>query len=596
MQEQQKQRVRGNKQMKRTWRLLLALTMVLVLLVGCTTPSTGPGPGSDNDVPSDEGSGIIRLTAGRPLETLNPHQQAATTTSDFLNLVQGKLYRFVPGADGTGYEIVDELAAGMPTQVDDEGTVWRVKVRDGLVWSNGEPLTADDILYSWKMCMDPLLLNHRADAFHGSQVQVVNALEYVTADVQWEDVGIKLIDDNTFEFTLILPVTEFMLKNFLSGLSVSVVYPELYEAGMNANRTETNYGTDVDKMVSSGPFMVSEWIQGSEYTAVKNPNYIYKDKVWLAGINTRVISESGTVMQLFENGEVDIVSLAEADYQRYREDPRVLEVPSRSVQRIVINLLNTNKPILQDVRFRQALYHATNRATCAEISTSLAANYIIPTTHVMDVSDGTLYRDTPEAKAILSDNYGYDPELAKQLFDAAMADAGLEKLSLQLDYHEGVEARRAESEYLQEQWRQIFDGRLEISLQAVPSSQLAAKLRDFPNNVNAFELGWTGTGHDDFNPVSCLAHYYSGTDRRKGPYFSDEYDALYEAILEMPIDDTQGRLAMIAQAEAIMLRDASFVPVTQGVALVLISERVTLMNDGWSIALGYGWEWAKVSE
>lgn len=128
-----------------------------------------------------------------PHKTGNPHQQAATTTSDFLNLVQGKLYRFVPGADGTGYEIVDELAAGMPTQVDDEGTVWRVKVRDGLVWSNGEPLTADDILYSWKMCMDPLLLNHRADAFHGSQVQVVNALEYVTADVQWEDVGINIL-------------------------------------------------------------------------------------------------------------------------------------------------------------------------------------------------------------------------------------------------------------------------------------------------------------------------------------------------------------------------------------------------------------------
>ncbi len=584
------------KKMKRTLGLLLVLTMALTLFAGCGTPGASKGPGGGAKTPTDEGAGILKLTAGRPLETLNPHQQAATTTADFLNLVQGKLYRFAPGADGVGYEIIDELADGAPVQVDEEGKIWRVRVRDGLVWSNGEPLTAEDILYSWQMCIDPQLLNHRSDAFHGSQVQVVNALEYVTGEVKWEDVGITLLEGNTLEFSLILPVTEFMLKNFLSGLAVSVVYPPLYEAGMNAGRTETNYGTDVSKMVSSGPFVVTEWVQGAEYTAMKNPHYLYKDRIWLAGVNTRVISEPGTIMQLFETGDVDLVSLSEADYQRYREDPRVVEVPARSVQRIVINLLSTNKPILQDERLRQALYYATDRATCGQISSSLPANYIIPTTHVIDVENGTIYRDTAAAKAVLTPDHGYNPELAKKLFNEAMADAGLDKLSLQLDYHEGVEARRAVSEYLQEQWRQIFDGRLQITLQAVPSSQLAAKLRDFPNNVNAFELGWTGTGHDDFDPVSCLAHYYSKTDQRKGPYFSNEYDALYEAILKLPINDMQGRLELIADAEKVMLRDASFVPVTQGVELALISDRVKLMSDGWSIALGYGWEWAKIEE
>lgn len=543
---------------------------------------------------AESGYGTLRLTAGRPLETLNPHQQAATATADFLRLIQGKLYRFAPGPGGTGYQILPEIAAGEPVQVDDEGRVWQIQIRDGLQWSNGEPLTAEDVLYSWRMVMDPLLLNHRANAFHGSQVQVVNALAYATGDAAWDDVGIRL-DGNTFELRLILPVTNFMLKNFLTGLPVSVVYPPLYEAGMNADRTQTNYGTSIDTMVSSGPFMVTNWIQGAEYTAMKNPYYLYADRVSLAGVHTRVISESGTVMQLFENGEIDFVELSSADFQRFREDPRVIEVPGRSVQRIVINLLSTEKPILQDVRFRQALFWATDRATSARISATIAANYIIPTTHVMDVTDGTLYRNTPEARAILTPNLGYDPQRAKELFDAAMADAGLDRISLQLAYHEGVEERRAVSEYLQEQWREIFGGRLQITLQAVPSSQLAATLRAYPNDDNAFELGWTGTGHNDFDPVSALAHYYSGTPRRKGPYFSDEYDELYRTVLQMPIDDTQGRLELIARAEEVMLRDASFVPVNQGLSFGLVSDRVRFATtDGWSIALGYGWKWAAI--
>ncbi len=587
-----------------TFRLSRVRTVIVAICLGVlvlspvwsgggreATPATTATLG---DAPSETGSGVLRLTAGRPLETLNPHQQAATDTADFLNLVTGKLYRFAPGSGGEGYEILSELAADPPVRVNDEGTVWRITVRDDALWANGEPITAEDFLYSWQMVMDPGLLNHRANAFHGSQVQVVNALEYVVGDATWEEVGIDLIDESTFEFTLILPVSEFMLMNFFSGLPVSLVYPPLYEAGMNADRTSTNYGTDVNRMVSSGPFMVDSWRQGSEYTAVKNPNYVFADRIWLAGVNYRVIAESGTVMQLFERGEVDFVSLSDADFQRFREDPRVIEVPARSVQRIVINLLSTEHPILQDIRFRQALFFATDRATSAAVSSTIPANYIIPTTHVMNVDDGTLYRNTPEARAILNPSLGYDPALARELFDAAMVDAGLDTLTLQLAYHEGVEARRAMSEYLQQHWNEVFGGRLTITLQAVPSSQLAARLREYPNNDNAFELGWTGTGHDDFNPVSALAHYYSGTARRKGPYFSDGYDELYRTVLAMPIDDLQGRLELIAEAERVMLEDASFVPVTQGLEFGLASDRVEFMSDGWSIALRHGWKWARI--
>ena len=76
---------------------------------------------------------------------------------------------------------------------------------------------------------------------------------------------------------------------------------------MNADRTETMYGTSQEHYISCGPFIVENWINDAEITFKKNPNYPFADRIWLAGINIKVVEDSSTQMQLFENGEIDYV-------------------------------------------------------------------------------------------------------------------------------------------------------------------------------------------------------------------------------------------------------------------------------------------------
>ena len=583
--------------MRRKLVLMLVLTMIFTLLAGYNTQSTAVE--AEGLKPTDEGSGTIRLYATRSLETLNPHMFNASATADFIEKISGYLYRLMPTEDGKSYRIVPEMADGEPVQVDNEGKVWQVKVNSAAKWANGKAITADDFEYSWKMLLDPVILNERADLFKGIGLYILNGSEYFTqvADgttVEWKDVGIKAIDTSTIQIILTKAVSCFTLKNALAQTELTPVYKELYEAGMNEDRSDTTYGTNVQEFMSSGPFKLDGWVRDLEYVAVKNPMSLLKDYVWLAKISTKVISEAGTAVQLFESGQLDYVSLDNANYARYSEDPRLVELPHRTVYHMVINTINQEKPILQNKKFRQALSYGTNRAKIGELALVEPANYYITDYYVADVDHGILFRDTDQAKAILKPNHGYDPEKAKQLFNEALEEAGIDRIALEINYHDGRESRKLASEYIQSAWPELFGkNKISVTLQAIPSSQLAAKLRSHVDDTNAFEIGWTGSSWTFLDHTSVVKYFHSETARRKWPYFSDEYDALVEQLRKVPNNDKQTRIELAAQLEAMLLEDVPSIPVFRSILFRLFSDRIELAVKNYSPIIGWGFMWAK---
>ncbi len=72
------------------------------------------------------------------------------------------LYRKVPNEDGTAAIIIPDLAAKEPYLVDDDGYVWRIELREDAKWQNGDPINADTFIYSFKMLLDPNLVNSLA--------------------------------------------------------------------------------------------------------------------------------------------------------------------------------------------------------------------------------------------------------------------------------------------------------------------------------------------------------------------------------------------------------------------------------------------------
>ena len=588
---------------RRALSLVLAAVMALSLLTGCqgggnTSNSTG-GDSVGGDTES-LGSGTLNLVYSDDIDTLNPHMERSSADAEIIWSVGGVLYRIAPGTD-TPYEIVPEYADGKPEMVDEEGLVWRIKVRDDAKWADGSDLTAEDFAYSLKMLYDPLLLNAPGTSLNEYGIYIVNATAYMTqaADgttVAWEDVGVKVADGNALELTLEKAASASQVEMAFSSCITVPVKEELYEAGMSEDKSETNYGSSWDKFASSGPFMITGWTKDAEIAMVRNPNYPLQDGISLAGITYKIVPEAGTQLQLFESGQIDMVTLSEADLEQYGEDPRILVVPGGGVLCIGLDIINTENPILQNQKFRQALFFGTNRAEAAKLGSNVPADYFITEAYIIDMETGTPYRDLDVAKSYIdTENYSYDPELAKQLFDEALQEMGLTKATLEVLYQDSSESRKSVCEYLQSSWQNLFGAdKFTVTLQSVPSQQLSERYRSHTENPNAFEAGVIQSTYNFLDPASALMEWNMNATRKKIPYYDEEFTAAYDAAVALPMEDVDGRAEMIAQAEAIMLEDAPFVPVAQTISNVLISERVTLPYTTYNSVLRYAWPWAQV--
>ena len=588
---------------RRALSLVLAAVMALSLLTGCqgggnTSNSTG-GDSAGGDTES-LGSGTLNLVYSDDIDTLNPHMERSSADAEIIWSVGGVLYRIAPGTD-TPYEIVPEYADGKPEMVDEEGLVWRIKVRDDAKWADGSALTAEDFAYSLKMLYDPLLLNAPGTSLNEYGIYIVNATAYMTqaADgttVAWEDVGVKVADGNALELTLEKAASASQVEMAFSSCITVPVKEELYEAGMSEDKSETNYGSSWDKFASSGPFMITGWTKDAEIAMVRNPNYPLQDGISLAGITYKIVPEAGTQLQLFESGQIDMVTLSEADLEQYGEDPRILVVPGGGVLCIGLDIINTDNPILQNQKFRQALFFGTNRAEASKLGSNVPADYFITEAYIIDMETGTPYRDLDVAKSYIdTENYSYDPELAKQLFDEALQEMGLTKATLEVLYQDSSESRKSVCEYLQSSWQNLFGAdKFTVTLQSVPSQQLSERYRSHTENPNAFEAGVIQSTYNFLDPASALMEWNMNATRKKIPYYDEEFTAAYDAAVALPMEDVDGRAEKIAQAEAIMLEDAPFVPVAQTISNVLISERVTLPYTTYNSVLRYAWPWAQV--
>ena len=237
---------------RRLLSLVLAAVMALSLLTGCQSGNNGSNANTAGDSGSGDaetlGSGTLNLVYSEDIDTLNPHMERSSADAEIIWSVGGVLYRIAPGTD-TPYEIVPEYADGKPEMVDEEGLVWRIKVRDDAKWADGSALTAEDFAYSLKMLYDPLLLNAPGTTLDEYGVYIVNSTEYMTqaADgttVAWEDVGVKVADGNALELTLEKAASASQVEMAFSSCITVPVKEELYEAGIVTGITDTTFGPD----------------------------------------------------------------------------------------------------------------------------------------------------------------------------------------------------------------------------------------------------------------------------------------------------------------------------------------------------------------
>ena len=161
-----------------------------------TEPTTPDEPETGSDTPLPEGEGTLKIAATADISTLNPHTYSMARDSDGIGKLAMLLYNSFIG-ENEKFSYQPEFAADFPQQMDDTQTVWQIPLREGLVWENGDPMNADTVIYTYKTLLDPNMLNSRASSFADNCIVVLNGPEYTLGQCEWEDVGLKKIDDTT---------------------------------------------------------------------------------------------------------------------------------------------------------------------------------------------------------------------------------------------------------------------------------------------------------------------------------------------------------------------------------------------------------------
>ena len=143
---------------RRTIAALLACTMVIGTLAGCSSEPKNPG---DSDTTVTETTAAETTAAAQTgpkvfndymttdIDTLNSHIYTLSASSDVINPTTLLLYRQYPTADGKSFEYIPELAESEPEQVDADGKIWQIKIRENAKWENGDSINVDDVISLW---------------------------------------------------------------------------------------------------------------------------------------------------------------------------------------------------------------------------------------------------------------------------------------------------------------------------------------------------------------------------------------------------------------------------------------------------------------
>ncbi|MGM9960168.1 MAG: peptide ABC transporter substrate-binding protein [Allobaculum sp.] len=515
----------------RSFALLMTATMA-VSAVGCSSSkpaasSADSAAASTENVTADN---ILNVAIGPNPETIDP---ALNTSRDVSNMVTASFEGLLKDAeDGS---IVPGQAESW--EVSEDGKTYTFHIREGLKWSDGSDLNANDFVYSWQRMCDPQL----AAPFAETALSMVEGYdEAIAGDIT--KLNVEAPDDLTFVVHL-----KDHCPYFDSIVACSQLSP-VQKATVEENGDA--WATSAATYISNGPFYVAEWVPSSYILMKKNPNYYDVENVKLDGVKFNLVEEANAAYIAFNMNELDMVKDIPSD-----EIPAAKETENYHVEPMIGTYyitLNTEKEPFNNKDVRKALSLAIDRDyvanTLMQGTYSPAGNIVGPG---WKDTDGTDFITTSNGgeEFISTTDYEKNLEEAKQLLaDAGYPDGvGLPVLTYSTndaEYHKTV------AEYLQQCWKEL-GVTLEVEIVDWASFTPIRRNGDFEIARN----GWVG---DYSDPSDILEIFYSTNGNNDGNYNNPQYDAQLD--IARSTLDSQERSQALHKAEEILMEDAGCIP------------------------------------
>ncbi|EUJ33105.1 oligopeptide ABC transporter substrate-binding protein [Listeria cornellensis FSL F6-0969] len=414
--------------------------------------------------------------------------------------------------------------------------VYTFKLRDDAKWSNGDPVTAQDYVYSWQRAVDPSTAATYSYLFDGL---VLNASEIIKGEKKPSELGIKAVDDNTLEVTLVQPAAYFD-----SLLAFPTFFP------LNQKFVESKgdkYALDSDSILYNGPFKLTDWNgTGKTWAFVPNDKYYDKDKVKLDKINVQVVQDPGTNVNLYNTNKLDkaLLSAEYAAQNKNKDDYKVEE--ESSVFYIKFNQeRNGKKTPLANKNIRKALALAVDKQSYVDTvlqNGSIPANGLVPKKFTFDPKDNKDYRDE------VGDVGVYNLDEAKKAWTQGLKELGVTSLNLEFTSDDTENAKKS-SEFLQNQWEKNLSG-LKVSLKNVPF-----KIRLANDQKQDYDFSLSAWGPDYQDPSTFLNLFRTGNAQNRMSYSNAAYDKIIDQAAGPLAGDTQARWDEMLKAEPILIEE-----------------------------------------
>ena len=470
--------------------------------------------------------------------------------------------------DGDSFEIIADCIDGL-TQMDAEGSAvpaiaesWDVSedgctytfhIREDAFWSNGEPVTANDFEFAWKLSMTANLeYNYMFDSSVGA-VKNADAILYEGADP--DTLGITAIDDKTLQVELEVPVSFFpSLMYFPTFYPINQAFYE--EAG-------DAYGTSPATFLSNGAFLLDDYVPGAaSMTVVKNPNYYDADRVSLDSITYQVVGSSDQALTGFKSNNLDIAKITGDQVAAVEDDPALsenLKVVGAGYM-WYLSYSQTQNPSsdgsLGNANLRLAISNAIDRESLVDnyvMDGSLATYTSVPPQFAASATTG---EDFSADQTKFADYIGFDVEKANSYYEAAKEELGADSFQFTMIYgnNEGDEVAKV-AQAIKEQVEGALPG-VTIDLQAMTKAERLEKMQN-----DDYCIALTRWGPDYADPMTYLGMWTTNNANNYGFWSNEEYDQIIkDCTVGAYITDYDARWAALYDAEALVLQEAVISP------------------------------------
>lgn len=511
--------------------------LALVMLVGC-----------GGNKPANNGNQVV-FAKENDISTID--LKGASTGMDF-EIINACIDGLV--ALDADSKVVPALAESW--KVDKDNVKYTFKLREAY-WQNGDPVTANDFVYSWhRTIVDGEDYRY---FFTDDMACIKNGNEVYAGELPVEDLGIKAIDDKTLEITLSKPT-----PYFLSLLAFPTSFP------LNQKFVEScgdEYALTPEKFLGNGAFKFESYVKSSNLVLVKNDTYWDKDAVKVDSLKFNIVKEAATAALDFDSGKCDFTAINSSLVDKYKDTENYDSFLGGYLWFLQFNIQDA-AGVLKNANLRKALALAVDKEDLTQNvlkDGSVPARGYVPQQFTYG-PDGKDYTET--ADNLVKTNI----EAAKAAWAEAKKELGVDTLEIELLY-ETADPAKPTAEYIQAALQTNLEG-LKVNMKGVEK-----KTRTTLQQEGNFQVTLTRWGPDYADPTTYLTLLTDGHYFNYGKWANAKYDELIGKVGSET--DVEARWQLCKDAEKVLFEDGNYpvAPMFQTGGAVLLNPAVTGLED-----------------